>query len=242
MRNWKEEKEKRVAFIRQMLKEAGAEGIVYGNSGGKDSVLTGILCRLACDEVLGVIMPCASKQNYGADMEDAKVAAKLYGIRCVTVDLTPAREALLRAVEQVEGIVPQAVNNIAPRLRMSALYALAQSRQSLVAGTGNRSEIHMGYFTKWGDGAYDFNPIGDLTATEVRDFLRYLQAPAHIIEKAPSAGLYEGQTDEGDMGISYSAIDRFLCEGQAEAADREVIERYHLASGHKRRKTPIYGE
>ncbi|MEG2000986.1 MAG: NAD(+) synthase, partial [Evtepia sp.] len=110
----------------------------------------------------------------------------------------------------------------------------------LVAGTGNRSEIHMGYFTKWGDGAYDLNPIGDLTVTEIYEFLRFLNAPAAIIEKAPSAGLFEGQTDEQDMGVTYAAIDRYLVTGEANEHDRAIIERYHNRSNHKRRGSLIY--
>lgn len=242
MRDWEKDKLDRVAFIRQVISEAGAEGVVFGNSGGKDSALTGILCRLACDNVLGVIMPCGSKQNYGQDKTDAMAVAGLFDIQTVTVDLTETRDSLLAAVEKAGELNATVINNMAPRLRMNALYALAQSRKSLVAGTGNRSEYHMGYFTKWGDGAYDFNPIGDLTAGEVLAFLSYLGAPESIIEKAPSAGLYDGQTDENDMGVSYEAIDRYLLEGIAETADKAVIERYHTVSGHKRVKARVYGD
>src|SRR5690606_9555285 len=98
------------------------------------------------------------------------------------------------------------------------------------AGTGNRSEAYMGYFTKWGDGACDFNPIGDLTVTEIYEFLRFLKAPAVILEKAPSAGLYDGQIDEGEMGISYERIDTFLLGGSVTEAELAIIERYHRAS------------
>jgi NAD+ synthase len=99
----------------------------------------------------------------------------------------------------------------------------------------------MGYFTKWGDGAYDFNPIGDLTVTEIYEFLHFLEAPAAIIEKAPSAGLYEGQTDEGEMGVTYKAIDGFLLEGKAEPELLAVLERYHRKSHHKRELPLTYG-
>ena len=92
----------------------------------------------------------------------------------------------------------------------------------------------MGYFTKWGDGAHDFNPISDLTATEIFEFLEYLNAPRCIIEKAPSAGLFDGQTDEQEMGVTYAAIDRYLMTGEAEEHDREIIERFHARSEHKR--------
>ena len=100
----------------------------------------------------------------------------------------------------------------------------------------------MGYFTKRGDGASDFDPIADVTATEVFEFLEYLGAPRQIIDKAPSAGLFDGQTDEQEMGVSYRAIDAYLLRGEAEEKDLTVIERFHGRSGHKRRPIAVYGE
>jgi len=125
---------------------------------------------------------------------------------------------------------------MAPRLRMTVLYAISASENRLVAGTGNRSEIYMGYFTKWGDGACDFDPIADLTVTEIYEFLRYLNAPESIISKAPSAGLFEGQTDEAEMGVSYREIDSFLLDGtQPDGDAMQIIEKYHSTSEHKRK-------
>ena len=98
----------------------------------------------------------------------------------------------------------------------------------------------MGYFTKWGDGAYDFNPIADLTVTEVYAFLSWLHAPENIIRKAPSAGLFEGQTDEQEMGVSYAAIDRYILTGEANEHDKAIIDRYHSRSEHKRRPAATY--
>ena len=235
MRKYQEEFDKRVAYIRAKLAEAHADGIVFGNSGGKDSALVGILCKAACDNTLGVIMPCASSQNYGQDKDDGNALAEQFRIETRTVDLTAVREAELKALEGVATLNDMALTNIAPRLRMTTLYAIAAAENRLVAGTGNRSEIYMGYFTKWGDGASDFNPIADLCATEVFDFLRFLKAPASIVEKAPSAGLYEGQTDEKEMGVTYRAIDDFLLRGEANHYDRAIIDRYHSRSEHKRR-------
>lgn len=235
MRDYREEFEKRVAYIRAKLAEAHADGIVFGNSGGKDSALVGILCKAACDNTLGVIMPCASKQNYGRDRDDGNALASRFGIETRTVDLTAVREAELRALEGVAALNDMALTNIAPRLRMTTLYTIAAAENRLVAGTGNRSEIYMGYFTKWGDGACDFNPIADLCATEIFAFLRYLDAPASIVEKAPSAGLFDGQTDETEMGVTYRAIDDYLHGLPVSEHDKAVIDRYHSRSEHKRR-------
>ena len=239
-RDWKTEFENRVSWIRNLVESAGVKGIVFGNSGGKDSALVGILCKAACDNTVGIIMPCASKRNYGEDAEDGRALAEQFGIEARVVDLTAVREQALQALQGVSELNDAAVTNIAPRLRMTTLYTIAAAEGRLVAGTGNRSEIYMGYFTKWGDGASDFNPIADLTATEVFDFLRWLNAPAHIVEKAPSAGLFEGQTDEDEMGVTYRAIDTWLQEGTAEEKDLAVIERFHSRSEHKRRPIPTY--
>ena len=235
MRNYQEEFDKRVAYIRLKLLEAHADGIIFGNSGGKDSALVGILCKAACDNTVGVIMPCASSVNYGQDKTDGSALAEQFGIETRTVDLTAVREAELKALEGTVTLTDMSIANIAPRLRMTTLYTMGQAENRLVAGTGNRSEIYMGYFTKWGDGASDFNPISDLCAGEVFEFLRFLNAPASIVEKAPSAGLYEGQTDEREMGVSYDAIDGFLHGGEVSEHDRAIIERYHSRSEHKRR-------
>ena len=239
-RNWQEEFESRVAWIRGLVENSGMKGIIFGNSGGKDSALVGILCKAACDNTDGIIMPCASRRNFGEDADDGRALAEKFGIETRVVDLTAVREQELEALKSVTEATDLAVANIAPRLRMTTLYTIGQSEGRLVAGTGNRSETYMGYFTKWGDGACDFNPIADLTATEVFAFLRYLGAPENIVSKAPSAGLFDGQTDEQEMGVTYRAIDRFLTEGKAGEEDRAVIERYHARSEHKRRPIPTY--
>lgn len=233
MRDYQAELKKRIAFIQGQLKNAHAEGIVYGNSGGKDSALVGILCKMACENTLGVMMPCQSKRNFGEDMEDGRAVAKQFSIETITVDLSEVKRILVDQIQPNQAVTEDASKNIAPRLRMATVYAIAQSRKALVAGTGNRSEAYVGYFTKWGDGAHDFNPIHDLTVTEVYEFLRFLDAPKSIIEKAPSAGLFEGQTDEAEMGISYAAIDEYLLHGTGDADTIEKIEAMHQRSLHK---------
>ena len=242
MRNYANETAARLEYIRGYLRNSGARGIVYGNSGGKDSALVGILCKLACEDTVGVIMPCASKRNYGMDRDDGLEVAEKFGIETRTVDLTPVREAELAALSGVTRMTDMAMANIAPRLRMLTLYAIAHAEGRIVAGTGNASEAYVGYFTKWGDGAYDINPIADLTVGEIYEFLEYLGCPRSIIEKAPSAGLFEGQTDEAEMGVSYADIDKVVLGGEVDPAVRAKIERMHAATEHKRRMPSSYGE
>lgn len=240
MRNYARETKQRVQFIKDLTASSGAKGIVYGNSGGKDSALVGILCKMACDNTLGLIMPCGSKRNYAGDLNDANTIAQQYKIAVRIVDLSPARQALKKALSNTAELTDSALNNIAPRLRMSALYAVAASENRLVAGTGNRSEHYLGYFTKWGDGACDFNVIADLTAGEVLEFLHHLGAPAFLFSKPPSAGLYDGQTDEEEIGVAYSSIDALLLTGKTSERDQMVIERQHRATEHKRHMPILY--
>ncbi|MGI5959248.1 MAG: NAD(+) synthase [Massiliimalia sp.] len=234
MRNYSMEQKNRIHFIQQILKASGAKGIVYGNSGGKDSALVGILCKAACENTVGVIMPCSSKRNFEQDKEDGLAVAKQFEIETRIVDLTAVKEAELKQLSQITSLNAMAETNIAPRLRMTTLYAVAAAENLLVAGTGNASEAYMGYFTKWGDGACDFNPIADLTVTEIYEFLEYLHAPDVILQKAPSAGLYDGQTDEKEMGITYAEIDEYLLNGTATEHNRSILQKYHKKSQHKR--------
>jgi len=240
MRNYELETEQRVKFIRGVVESAGAKGIVYGNSGGKDCTLVGILCKKACDDTVGIIMPCGSKRNYEIDKSDALAIAQQFGIATRLIDLSGIKNEFIGVVGEKTRLTDSALANIAPRLRMATLYAVAASENRLVAGTGNLSEGYMGYFTKWGDGAFDFNPIADLTVTEIYEFLRFLNAPGFIITKAPSAGLFDGQTDESEMGISYRSIDEFLLNGNANERDRAIIEKFHGASEHKRKMPKVF--
>ena len=242
MRDYEDETRRRVEFIREAVGTARVNGIVYGNSGGKDCALVGILCKKACDNTVGIIMPCGSKRNYESDKIDAEKMAGQYNIATRIVDLSEAKNEMTRVIGAAAVLNNAAVTNIAPRLRMTTLYAIAAAENRLVAGTGNRSERYMGYFTKWGDGACDFNPISDLTVTEVYEFLGYLNAPEFIFDKAPSAGLFEGQTDEQEMGVTYRSIDSMLLSGTTDRSDMAVIERYHNSSGHKRKMPLVFWE
>ena len=149
MRDYAKEFADRVSYIRELVEKSGVSGIVYGNSGGKDCSLVGILCKFACENTVGIMMPCASKRNFEQDMKDAKEVSEHFGIQSRVIDLTDVRQCEMDRLSDITTLTPAAVNNIAPRLRMTTLYAVAASENRLVAGTGNRSEAYMGYFTKW---------------------------------------------------------------------------------------------
>lgn len=243
MRDYKQETEKRVAFIRACLADAHATGIVFGNSGGKDCALVGILSKLACEDTVSVMMPANQGVNYSTDLEDAAALCKQWNIENRTVDLSAAKAAVLSAVSAAASVSADAEKNVSPRLRMTTLYTIGQSENRLVAGTGNRSERHLGYFTKHGDGAFDFDPIADLTVREVYEFLAYFEAPLSIREKAPSAGLFEGQTDEKEMGLTYAEVDAYLLGEQEPSPEtKEKIDRMHRVTAHKRTSPKIYEE
>jgi len=241
IRDYAQELKNRVEFIRETVSVAGASGIVFANSGGKDSALVGILCKMACENTISLILPCGVARSYREDRADAQVLADKYNIATRDIDLAKTQEAFVAAMETGATLSGRAVANIAPRLRMLAIYSVAAGENMLVAGTTNYSEYHMGYFTKWGDGACDFNPIRDLTCTEVFEFLRYLDAPSCIMDKPPSGGLFEGQTDEADMGITYKSLDTFLTTGHATPADMAIIDKAHKSTAHKRKPPLTYG-
>ena len=235
----------RVEWIKSVVKDAHADGIVYGNSGGKDCSLVSILCKMACDNTVGIIMPCESSRNYGQDMSDAKAVADKFGIKNIIIDVTKGKQAMCDALKPVLDVASddgrkKALMNINPRLRMITLYNYAQRKNYLVCGTGNLSERTMGYFTKWGDGAFDFNPIGDLTVREIYKLLTYAECPEEIIKEPPSAALFEGQTDEQELGITYEEIDEYLLNGNASEEARAKIEAASKRAEHKRTLGRVY--
>lgn len=228
-----------VAWLRERVGEAGALGAVVGISGGVDSAAVAALCLRAFPETtLGVIIPCHSDPH---DIKDAEAVCAALGLPYTTVVLDAAFDALTAALR--DGGQPadhrMALANLRPRLRMSTLYYFANRLNRLVVGTGNRSEAYVGYFTKYGDGGVDVQPIGGLVKSEVRGLAAYLGVPQAIVDRTPSAGLWPGQTDEDEMGLTYAALDAYLHGGAAPAAIRTRIERMHAASEHKRRPPPI---
>ena len=227
-------------WIRERVEEAGAQGVVLGISGGVDSSVLAVLVKRAMgDRMLGLIMPCHSDPT---DAEHARLVAKKFDIETEYVDLTPVFDRLVEALPPGDRV---AVGNLKPRLRMTVLYYFANSRHYLVAGAGNKSELMAGYFTKFGDGGVDIFPLGDLLKTQVRELARELGIPEEIIAKPPSAGLWEGQTDEGEMGITYEELDKAIQAieaGDTSRCDKKALEkvrRMMAASAHKRAPIPI---
>ncbi len=197
-------------WIGNYVKIAKADSIVIGLSGGIDSAVTAALCAKALgkERMIGLGLPCGSISQ---DLEDAKLIAKLLEISFEILDITSVYDTFLDIMDSETRKDKMAIANLKPRIRMMALYFVGQSSgNSLVAGTSNRSELAIGYFTKYGDGATDFEPIASLYKQEVRKMARVLNIPEKIIIKAPSAGLWPGQTDEGEIGLSYDIIDEIL--------------------------------
>ena len=228
-------------WLRDFINHAGAQGYVVGLSGGIDSATTATLCQRAVGErVLAVLLPCHSLAQ---DAEMAHLVAETFGLETVTVDLSATYDTLLAALPGEVSTMAQA--NTKPRLRMAALYALAQTRGYLVAGTGNKSELMVGYFTKYGDGGVDVEPLGDLYKWQVRQLAHELGVPEPIISRPPSAGLWVGQTDEDEMGLTYEDLDAALAaiaSGQTENVDSGLLERVQRmvnSSAHKRAVPPV---
>jgi NAD+ synthase len=228
-------------WLRAYAAQARADGYVVGLSGGIDSACTAVLCQRAMGaRVIGVLMPCHSLP---ADAEMARLVADRFGIETHVVDLGPAYDTLLDSLPLAVSDLAKA--NIKPRLRMTTLYALAQARNYLVAGTGNKSELAVGYFTKYGDGGVDVEPLGDLFKWQVRRLAQELDIPQPVIDRSPSAGLWEGQTDEGEMGITYAVLDSALAameNGRLEDVEAQVqsrVQQMVARSEHKRHMPPI---
>jgi len=228
--------EQLTGWLKERVQKAGAKGLVVGLSGGIDSAVVGALCRRSFpEEHLGVIMPCESSAE---DAHFAGLAAEALGLKTRTITLNEVYRSLIAALG-ITSAERLAAANIKPRLRMTTLYALAAQHQYLVAGTGNRSEWEVGYFTKYGDGGVDLEPIGNLVKTQVRELAEYLGVPREIIDRPPTAGLWQGQTDETEMGFTYEELDRFLLTGEASPEVKTKIERLKALSEHKRHLPPM---
>lgn len=196
-------------YIKEYVKSANVKGVVLGLSGGIDSSVTATLSvnALGKENVLGLGLPCHSIPQ---DLEDAKLIAKNLGITFKVLDLTSTYDEIISVFKTKIKSNDMALANLKPRIRMITIYFAGQSIGYLVIGTGNRTELAIGYFTKYGDGGVDFEPIGALYKCEVREVAKILRIPEKIINKPPSAGLWEGQTDEDEIGMTYDLLDEII--------------------------------
>ena len=227
---------KLIRWIKQKVKESNTKGAVIGLSGGIDSSVTSVLCKKAFPEnTLGIIMPCHSNQK---DQTDARLLTDKFSINNKVINLEKPFEILITSLPDNKNN-RLASANIKPRLRMTVLYYFANLNNYLVVGTGNRSELELGYFTKYGDGGVDIEPLGNLVKTEVKKIAKLLKIPKKIINKPPSAGLWENQQDEKEMELSYQEIDKYILTGEGPEDTVEKIEKMIASNKHKLNKPPV---
>jgi NAD+ synthase len=246
--------ERIAGWMRRQLAAAGARGFVVGLSGGIDSAVVARLAQLAAPgNVVAALLPChTAPPPAGA----AAWGAPHFSLPTVSVDLADAYDALVRGAQRALNDLPEQMRaarpadplrnrlplaNVKPRLRMSTLYFFGNSLNYLVAGAGNRSELSIGYFTKYGDGGADLLPLGNLVKSEVRALARELKVPDAIVERTPSAGLWMGQSDEEEMGFTYAELERYLEDGPQGVSPALAmrIERLIRSSEHKRALPPV---
>jgi NAD+ synthase len=228
-------------WLQDYLENSGCTGFVVAISGGIDSSVAAVLCRKVSKATLGLILPCSQTPDDAA--QDAQLLAEQFDIEYRTYDLTSTYDSLLITL----GLTPETpvtipLANIKARLRMIALYYEANHRNRLVVGTGNRTELMLGFFTKFGDGGIDLLPLGDLLKHEVQGLGTHLGIPEHICIKTPSPGLWPGQTDEGELGASYAQLDDLVSGKIPQGLTKEQIEHFQqriACNAHKRTLPPI---
>ncbi len=228
------------SWIREQAIMANRRGLVFGLSGGLDSSVVAALCKMAFPQnTLGVLMPCHSSQT---DLDHAQKIARKFDLPTELLVLDEVFDTLLKALPD-KWLKPEtrrlAEANLKSRLRMLTLYYLANRLNYLVVGTGNKSELAVGYFTKHGDSGVDIMPLGNLVKGQVRNIAHHLGVLEEIIEKTPSGGLWDGQTDEQELGVTYEEIDRYLTTRKASGKTLQRIRTLGRASAHKRRLPPI---
>ncbi len=231
-------KNKCVEWIREFFEENGKGcNAVVGISGGKDSSVAAALCveALGADRVIGVLMPCGEQ----SDIDMARLLVKHLNIKNYTVNIKEAVQGVLKNLP-FEDISKQTKTNLPARIRMSVLYAVAQSHNGRVTNTCNLSEDWVGYSTRYGDAAGDFSPMANFTVTEVKEIGRYLGLPSVLVDKTPIDGL-SGKTDEENLGFTYDELDRYIRTGEIENKDhKERIDRLHKMNLFKLQYMPVF--
>lgn len=227
-----------ISFLKEYKEKTHAKGYVLGLSGGVDSSLVAALAKKAVgkENLMCIMMPIDS---HPSDLKDAQEVAKALDLRYVVLDGSNSFHETLKEFEkQGLSLDKMSKSNLKVRIRMTMLYAYGQTNGYLVLGTDNMDERYTGYFTKYGDGAADLLPIVYLTKSEVVEASKMLGVPTHLAERVPSAGLFEGQTDEKEMGITYKDLDAFLLGKSVPKEVEERILHLHKVSEHKRSEIP----
>ena len=243
MKSFDVEKEvkKIVEFIRNYYQENNLKGTIIGISGGKDSAVVAALMTLALgkENVIGVTLPCHSKEE---DKIDAKLISDYYGFELIDFDITNTFDIFKQELNKLGNFTDEQLKNsdinLKPRLRMatlyylSALYSALNNKTYLVAGTSNKCELYVGYFTKGGDSVHDISPIADFTVDEVIKIGEYLKVPKKVLYKAPNDGL-SNQTDEDKLGVTYQDIAKYINNEQLDETTKSKIKKLHKDNLHK---------
>ena len=226
-------------FLEDYLNSSKMDTYVLGLSGGVDSSLCAALAKNAVgkDKLMCIMMPIASNP---ADLNDALHLAKALDLNYIVVDATKTYETYLEDLKNSGiSLKRDTISNLKARIRMSILYAYAQENRGLVIGTDNKDEKFTGYFTKHGDGAADIFPVCHLLKEEVVQASKILGVPTHLAERVPTAGLFEGQTDETEMGVTYKDLDNYLKGNKVPEEVEKRILYLHKISAHKRDAVPM---